>query len=225
MKDTFVVIAAYNAEDSIGKVVKKLLKKNYSIVVVDDGSKDSTLKVASKYPVFLLRHIINRGQGAALKTGIDFALQKGAKYIITFDADDQHRVEDLPAMLKPVKAGKVDIAIGSRFLKDESDIPFIRKFLLKGSVIVLRMMYGVPITDAHNGLRCMSRKTAQKIELKSDRMEHASEFIEQIKKKHLKYKEIPVVIRYTDETLQRGHGGFMQAIKILARMVYKKIMD
>ena len=109
MKNTYIVIAAYNEQDNIVKVVRNLKKAGYSnVVVVDDGSGDNTYIAAAKAGAVALQHPINRGQGAALKTGIDYALLHGADIIVTFDADGQHRVEDLPAMIKPVAEGKVD---------------------------------------------------------------------------------------------------------------------
>ncbi|MEM4264026.1 MAG: glycosyltransferase family 2 protein [Candidatus Woesearchaeota archaeon] len=222
MKNIYIVIAAYNEEKNISRVVKGLQQAGYSnIIVVDDGSKDNTFAVAEKAGAIVLQHPINRGQGAALKTGIDYALLQGADIIVTFDADGQHRVEDLPAMIKPVAEGEVDITVGSRFLK-KTKVPLLRKILLKGSIMTIRMFYGIKMSDAHNGFRVMSRKAAEKIDITCDRMAHASEIIEEIHKKNLKYKEIPVTILYTKETLKKGHGSYLGAIKILARMIFKK---
>src|SRR3989344_8169653 len=131
----WIVIAAYNEEHSIANVIRSLKSAGFeNVVVTDDGSRDKTFGVASKLTPQALRRVINRGQGAALKTGIDYSIGNGAKVIVTFDADGQHRVEDLPAMIGPVASGKVDITLGSRFLKEKSDIPLIRKLFLKGGV-------------------------------------------------------------------------------------------
>jgi polyprenyl-phospho-N-acetylgalactosaminyl synthase len=223
-KRIFFVIPAFNEERSIGKVVSDLLKAGYgNILVIDDGSKDNTYGVAKKSNATVLKHIINRGQGAALKTGIDFALKEGADVIVTFDSDGQHRVEDLPAMLKPVLEGKVDVALGSRFLQ-KTDMPFGRRVLLKGSILVQWIFYGVKLSDAHNGFRVLSREAAKKIEINSDRMEHASEILEEIVKKRIKYKEVPVVIRYTDYSMNKGHASFMGALKIFWKMVMRKVV-
>jgi polyprenyl-phospho-N-acetylgalactosaminyl synthase len=221
----FIVIAAYNEGKSIAKVVSGLKKANYhNIVVVDDGSKDSTFDVALNSGATVLRHVVNRGQGAALKTGIDYALRNGADIIVTFDADGQHRVEDLKAMIAPVKNGKYDITVGSRFLK-HVEMPFARRLTLKTAIFVVWFFYGAKMTDAHNGFRAMNRKAAQAIDITSDRMEHASQIVEEIHKKHLRYKEVPVTILYNDYTLQHGHGGIIQAIKVLGRMILRRIVD
>ena len=220
--NTHIVIAAYNEEKNISSVVKGLQKAGYSnIIVVDDGSKDNTFAVAEKTGATVLQHSINRGQGASLKTGIDYAVLQGADIIVTFDADGQHRVEDLPAMIKPVAEGKVDITVGSRFLK-KTKVPLLRKLLLKGSVLVVWIFYRMKMTDAHNGFRAMSRKAAEKIDITCDRMAHASEIVEEIRKKNLNYREIPVTILYTEETLKRGHGSYFGAAKILGRMMFKR---
>ncbi|MBW3011547.1 glycosyltransferase family 2 protein, partial [Candidatus Woesearchaeota archaeon] len=157
-KQVFIVIAAYNEEKNISKVIQGLKKAGYqNIIVVDDCSKDRTYELAEAQNIHVLKHVINRGQGAALRTGIEYALSLGADAVVTFDADGQHRLEDLPAMLKPVLEGEVDVTLGSRFLK-QTEVPPMRKFLLKGSIIVQNLFYGIKLTDANNGFRVLSRK-------------------------------------------------------------------
>jgi len=217
--NTWIVIAAYNEEHSIASVVKELSKVGYkNVVVVDDGSSDDTYKVAKHYTKHVARHVINRGQGAALRTGIDYALKEGADIIVTFDADGQHRVEDIPILIAPVKSGEVDVALGSRFLKEGSNVPLFRKIVLKGGIFVIWLFYGVIITDPHNGFRALSRDAAEKIEITMDRMEHASEILSEIKKRHLKFVEVPVVIRYTQYSMAHGQSSF-NSIKIFYRML------
>lgn len=223
-KSVFVVIPAFNESATIGKVVSDLLKADYkNIVVVDDCSADNTYEIASSFPVHVLRHSINRGQGASLKTGIDFALQNEAEVVVTFDSDGQHCAGDLSAVLSPVIAGDVDVTIGSRFIK-KIEVPFLRKILLKGSVLVMFLFYHIKMSDAHNGLRALSRNAAEKIEMTCDRMAHASEIIEEIHRKKIKFKEIPVTIKYNEETLKKGHGSYFGAVKVLTGMIFKKFM-
>ena len=223
----FVVIAAFNEEHSVPKVIRELHKAGYkNVVVVDDGSKDKTYEAALDAGATVLQHIVNRGQGAALQTGIDYALEQDADIIVTFDADGQHRVEDIPAMVKPVESGKYDVTFGSRFLTKQSkeNVPFLRKLYLKVGILVLLLFYGVRMTDAHNGFRALSREAAQKIRITADRMAHASEIVEEVHRLKLKYREIPVVIRYTDETLRKGHGSFREGCRILYTMIVKKFL-
>ena len=222
-KKIFFVIPAYNEGKSIGRVVNELKKAGYNnIIVIDDGSKDNTYAEAKKRKAIVLKHIINRGQGASLRTGIDYALKNGAGIIVTFDSDGQHRIEDLEAMLGPVVKGEVDVTLGSRFLK-KTNMPLSRKILLKGSILVQWVFYGVKLSDAHNGYRVLSRRAAEQIRIDSDRMEHASEIVEEIMKKKIKYKEVPVVIRYSGYSMKKGEASFFGAIKILFKMVIRRI--
>jgi len=221
----FIVIAAYNEGKSISKVISDLKHAGYdNIIVVDDGSKDDTYNFALNSGAVALRHIVNRGQGAALKTGMDYALRNGADMIIHFDADGQHRVEDLKAMIAPVKSGKYDISVGSRFLKPVK-MPFFRRLTLKIAILVVRIFYGAKMTDAHNGFRVMNRKAAETIDITSDRMEHASQIVEEIHRKNLRFIEVPVTILYTDYSLQHGHGGLGQAFKVFIKMIFRRILD
>jgi len=222
-KKIFFVIPAYNEGNSIGRVVSELKKVGYKyIVVIDDGSKDKTYDEAKKQGVFVLTHIINRGQGASLRTGIDYALKHGAEFIVTFDSDGQHRIEDLPVMLEPVIKGDAEVTLGSRFLRKTS-MPLGRRILLKGSVLVQWIFYGVKLSDAHNGYRVLSRKAARQIRIDSDRMEHASEIVEEIVKNHIKYKEVPVIIRYTGYSMKKGEASFFGALRILFKMVIRRL--
>ena len=223
-KKVFIVIAAYNEGKSILNVITNLKHGGYdNIVVVDDGSKDDTYDILLKEDVYALRHIINRGQGAALKTGIDFAMQQGADIIVTFDADGQHRVQDIEPMIRPVIKGECEITFGSRFLR-KVDMPFFRRLTLKIAIMVVWLFYGVKMSDAHNGFRAFSRIAAQRIDITSDRMEHASQIIEEVHRKRIKYEEIPVVILYSDYSLEHGHGSFRQALKIFGTMMFRKLV-
>jgi glycosyltransferase involved in cell wall biosynthesis len=219
----FVVIPAYNEEKTIGYVIRDLKSHGYrNILVVDDGSKDNTAEIVRGNGALLLQHIINRGQGAALKTGIDYALREKADIIITFDADGQHQASDLKELIKPVANKEVDIALGSRFLKKNKNVPLIRRLFLKGGALIFYMMYRIKLTDSHNGLRALSRKAAEKIEITSNGMEHASEIIDEIKKKKLNFKEIPVNIRYTQYSKKHGQSS-LNAFKIFFKMIIKKL--
>ena len=226
LNSVFIVVPAFNESRSISKVIKDLKKGGYkNIIVVDDGSKDNTFEIANSQNVFVLHHLINRGQGAALKTGIDFALLKGAKIIVTFDADGQHQVSDIKKLTAPVCSGRFDVALGSRFLNKETaaKVPLMRRFLLKGSVCITKLFYGIKLTDTHNGFRAFSRKAAEKIKITSNKMEHASEILEEITKNHLKYIEVPVTIRYSRYSIEHGHGSFLGALKVFFKMIVKKI--
>lgn len=221
--ETFVVIAARNEQQRIGLVLRGLKKEGYPrIVVVDDGSTDSTARIVRKHKAVLLQHVINRGQGAALRTGIEYALAHGADIIVTFDADGQHDPKEIKQMIEPIMDGEVEVTLGSRFLGTSPNIPWIKKLMLKGGVIFTYLVSGIKLTDAHNGFRAFSRNAAQLIEIKQDRMEHASEIVEEIYKKGISYKEVPVTIKYTVYSIKHGQSPFA-SFKIAFNLILRKL--
>jgi glycosyltransferase involved in cell wall biosynthesis len=222
MNNVYVVIPAYNEEKTITQVIHDVQQYTRQIIVVDDGSVDNTVALAQKEGVVVLRHIVNRGQGAAIKTGIDFALIYGADIIVTFDSDGQHIGSDIPRVIQPILDGKVDVVIGSRFLDKKSNVPFKRKIVLKLAILFTWMVNGIKLTDAHNGLRAFSRRAAQKINIKQDRMAHASEIIREIGKHKLSFQEIPVTIRYTDYSMQKGQKA-LDSLKIVFDLIMGEV--
>jgi glycosyltransferase involved in cell wall biosynthesis len=199
------VVPAFNESKMIASIVRDLKNEVDRVVVVDDGSTDNTGKLAKSEGAVVLQHFLNRGQGAALQTGIDFALQLGADIIITFDADGQHDVADIKKLAEPLMLDGVDIVLGSRFISSSKlKMPFLRLVILKLAVAFDRLRTGLKITDTHNGLRAISRRAAGLIKIRQDGMAHASEILEQISQLGLKYKEVPVTIKYTDYSRQKG---------------------
>ena len=159
--ETAVVIAAFNEEKVIKDVLENLKKvrPNDAIVVVDDCSTDNTFNIVkSVNNVFLLKHIINLGQGAALQTGIEFSKNLGVTYVVTFDADGQHDANDIDLFLNVMKEENLDIALGSRFLDIKNKIPTMKKFVLKLSTVFTRIVSGIQLTDTHNGFRVINIK-------------------------------------------------------------------
>lgn len=221
---TTVVIPAFNEGKRIGKVLKSLAKTRYSVIVVDDGSSDDTAVEVKKFrKVKLINHKTNRGQGAALKTGIRAALKLKSDVIITFDADGQHRASEIKKFTKKIDEG-YDVVLGSRFLK-QTKLPLRRKIILKGSIFVERVLLGVKLTDAHNGFRGLSLKAASKIKLAEPGMAHASEIVYQIKKKNLTYVEVPVNIKYSAETLEKGGNSIKRAIEVLSKILKWRLLN
>lgn len=198
-----VVIPAYNEEEVIGDVVNLVKSKVNHVIVVDDGSTDATSYQAKKVGAFVVNHSINRGQGAALQTGINFALGQSSDIIVTFDADNQHLADEIDDIIQPLLLGEVDVVLGSRFIK-ENNIPLAKTIVLKIATFITRFYTGMNITDTHNGFRAFSRKAASLIDISQDGMAHASEIIEEIKKHRLKYKEVPVTINYTSYSKHKG---------------------
>ncbi len=211
--DTWVVIAAYNEGAVIRDVVLGVAREGWSVVVVDDGSRDDTADCARSAGVTVVRHAVNLGQGAALQTGIDFALRRGARHIVTFDADGQMAVEDIPVLIAALDAG-ADIALGSRFLGTVEGATRERMALLKTAVMMSNRMSGLELTDAHCGLRAFHAHVAPKVRMVQNRMAHASELLRKIKQSRLRVVEVPCTIRYTAHSMAKGQGGF-QAVRIL----------
>ena len=200
----YIVVAAYNEAESIGDVVRELCEQYAHVIVVDDGSVDETGDLALAAGATVLTHLINRGQGAALQTGITYALNQGADYVVTFDADGQHDVADIGRLLEPISQGSVHAALGSRFLVQSGKIPLGRRITLLFAVLFTRFTSRARLTDAHNGLRAFSRHAAEHIDLQLDRMAHASEIVDQVVSSGLPYVEVPVHVRYTDYSLRKG---------------------
>jgi len=202
--DVWVVIAAYNEARAIALVLAGLAGLPYRVLVVDDGSTDGTADVAGRAGVAVLRHPINLGQGAALQTGIDYALLRGASYVVTFDADGQHRPEDIAGLLAALAANDADFALGSRFRGGAIDLPALRRLMLRAATWFTRATTGLALTDAHNGLRAMTRRGAARLRLRQNRMAHASEILHQIAASGLRYVEAPVTIQYSRYSLAKG---------------------
>lgn len=218
-------MAALNEEKVIAGVIKDLHKHGYKhIVVVDDGSTDGTAKQVEKAGAEVLKFVVNRGQGAALRTGMEYALSKGADIIVTFDSDGQHQAKDIVKLIDPIKKGEVKAVLGSRFIDDKTKMPLTRKVLLQGSRIVQFIFYGMWLTDAHNGFRALHKDAVKRIKLRSDRMGHSHEFAEQIHKHRIPYKEQAVEIKYNEYTLSKGHGGIFQAFRVLGQMIKDKVI-
>lgn len=202
------IIPAFNEERRIRGAIKDAAVYVSDVVVVDDCSADATLQAAFEEGAHVLRHAINRGQGAALQTGTDYALHHlGADIIIHFDGDGQMKGEEIPLLSEPIQMGAADVVLGSRFLGRESNVPFVRKWLtLKPAILFTVLMSGIKVSDTHNGFRALSKDAAGKMTITLDRMAHASQVLDLIKVHKLRYAERPVTIRYTDETLAKGQS-------------------
>ncbi|MHC4946688.1 MAG: glycosyltransferase family 2 protein [Planctomycetota bacterium] len=219
----FVVIAAYNEASCIADVAGAVRACYPHVVVVDDGSTDGTLDAALGGARYVLRHVVNRGQGAALQTGIEFALARGARFVVTFDADGQHRVEDVAAMLAPLARGECEITLGSRFLGGVVNLPWTRRLVLRLGVLFTRVVSRVQVTDAHNGFRAFTRRAAERITITADRMAHASEMIDLVRRTGLPFREVPVEIHYTDYSLAKGQSS-RNALRIVFHYLLGRIM-
>lgn len=203
--DTWVVVPAFQEESVVGGVVTDLRGAFPNVVCVDDGSRDASAAVAAAAGARVVRHAVNLGQGAALRTGIEFALlDPDARHLVTFDGDGQHRVGDAVRMVELLRTGTYDVVLGSRFLGDATGISRGRRALLRTAAVLTRLSSGLPVTDAHNGLRAMSRAFAEKVEITMSGMAHASEITAAVARLGARWVEVPVTIDYTQYSLGKG---------------------
>ncbi len=225
---TYIIIPAYNEGVVIKKTIQDLQNAGYlNIVVVDDCSTDNTFAQAQEAGVMVLRHLINRGQGASLRTGIEYVRENfSPEIIVTFDADGQHQPKDIPKLTQPLINNEADIVLGSRFLKKNSttNITTARKIMLKFAILFTNIISGIKLTDTHNGFRALNKKAYQSIKITRRGMEHASEIIDEIRKRNLRFTEVPVHIIYSDYSKNKGQatGNF---VKLGIKVILHKILN
>lgn len=219
-----MLVPTHNEGSVLRQSVEPLLQQMpLQVVIIDDGSHQPAVKQVQGLPVVVLRHKVNLGQGAALQTGITYARKANADYVITFDADGQHAASDLPALLQPLLRNEADIVLGSRFINGHSNsVPLFKKGILHAARFINYSFTGILLSDAHNGIRAFNKTALDKISLTENRMAHASEILFLIKKHRLRYKEVPVTVRYTRYARQKGQGGG-SAIKILFDLLLHKL--
>lgn len=214
------VIPAYNEALRIGPVIKDVLPLVDLVVVVDDASTDNTAEVAEQAGAFVLKHFINRGQGASLRTGTHYALSAGADIIIHFDADGQFLTSDLPTLLKPLKNNEADIVFGSRFLNTKNKIPKTKRYLIMPLAhLVNRVFFGIKLTDPQSGLRAFTAVAGTKLNWREDRMAHCSEILALVHQNYLRIEEVPMTVIY-HHFGQPFSGGF----KILKDLFLNKLI-
>lgn len=221
MGRTWAVIPMYNEGSMIGSVVSELRQSFPFVVCVDDGSSDDSVEAARSAGAVVVRHPINLGQGASLQTGFDFALSDPhMTEVLTFDADGQHLVDDAVGMLAKLRAENLDIVIGSRFLDDRTQMTPLKRATLRLAAFYTRLTTGMALTDAHNGLRVIGRELLEKINLRQNRMAHASELIDQIGGNKARWAEFPTHIVYTEYSKAKGQS-VLNSINILVELLFR----
>jgi len=210
MKTLILILPAFNEAQVIGPVLTKIklavkkLPTQTELLVVNDGSSDNTLKIVKKSKVKVITHIINRGLGASLATGLEYAEKVKADFAITMDSDGQHDPDDILKVLTPLLKKKADVVIGSRMLDNKQDMPFLRRLNNKAFNLLTLGLFKITTTDSLSGFRGFSKKAIQKIKLKTERMEVSNEFFTEIKRNQLKFTEVPIKVIYTDYSMQKG---------------------
>ena len=222
MREVWVAIPAFNEESIVRETVAEVRRAFSNVVVVDDCSSDRTKQFATEAGAVVCRHPVNLGQGAALQTGISYALRQGAEVIVTFDADGQHRVQDALAMVDELQRYRVDVVLASRFLGAAEGMPTTRAWLLRLATFYTRLTTGLALTDTHNGLRVLSRRAAHSISLRQNRMAHASEILGQIAQNRLAYREYPVTVMYTPYSRAKGQRT-SGAISVILDLFLRKL--
>jgi glycosyltransferase involved in cell wall biosynthesis len=219
-----IIVPAYNESKTLPEVLSELSRHFGRVICIDDGSNDLTAEYIQRTNTYMVRHPINLGQGAALQTGIEFALSDpSVRYLVTYDADGQHNVADVLTMLKCIKQHNLDVVLGSRFLGTTSHIHFPRRWLLRAAVAFTNLSSGIKLSDTHNGLRVFSRQAAEKLNLQMPDFSHASEIIEKIAENKFTFQEVPVTINYTKYSIKKGQS-ILNAVNIgFDVLLYKMI--
>lgn len=219
-RDVWVVIPLYNEATVIAEVIAGLLPDFPNVVCIDDGSRDGSGAVARAAGARVVSHPINLGQGAALQTGFEYALERDARYVVTFDADGQHRVVDAVAMVGRARDEDLSIVFGSRFLDDRTKPGLLKRIVLKTAVVATNWTTKTRLTDAHNGLRVIREDALRQIKLRQDRMAHGTEIVMQLGRTGLPYAEQPVEVLYTDYSRSKGQS-LLNSINILIELVIR----
>jgi glycosyltransferase involved in cell wall biosynthesis len=226
-KRVIVIIPAYNEERTIVHVIRALQRRGFTtLVVVDDGSSDRTGELAAREGAIRLRHLLNRGLGGALGTGISAALRLGAEVIVTFDADGQHDPDDVRRLLEPIDRGEAEVVIGSRML-DPRGMPYRRRLANWIANVVTYLLFGGWTTDSQSGLRAFSRGAASRMRIMTSGMEVSSEIIAETVRNRLTRKEVPVRAIYTEYSLSKGQSmtvGLQTLVKLLLAKVQRSVI-
>ncbi len=221
---TVALIPAYNEETRIADAIHDARRFVDLVVVVDDCSKDQTAERARSAGAIVLRHVINRGQGAALQTATEYALTVlKADIVVHFDADGQMDGSEIPSLIDPIVREEADVVLGSRFLGKQTNMPMTRLVANRLGRLFTSVFSGIHLTDTHNGFRALSRHAAQEITITLNRMAHASQILDLIKVKKLRYIERPVTIRYSQETLAKSPSS-LRAFGIVKDILKDKFL-
>ena len=219
--DVWLVIPLYDEATVIGDVVREARRHFPHVVVVDDGSRDGGAEVAHAAGAVVVRHPVNLGQGAALQTGFEYALsQPTMRWVVTFDADGQHQVSDVVAMLSKARSEDLQVVFGSRFLDERSAPGLAKRVILRLAVGYTNLTTGTKLTDAHNGLRVMRRDVVERLDITQNRMAHASEMVAEIGDMKVRYGESPVHILYTDYSRAKGQS-LWNSVNILVELMFR----
>ncbi|MGK2348282.1 glycosyltransferase family 2 protein [Actinomyces sp. W5033] len=220
LDDAWLVIPLYNEAPVVRGVIEQARRVFPHVVVVDDGSRDASACEAAAAGAVVIQHPVNLGQGAALQTGFAYVLERtGARWVVTFDADGQHSVEDAAAMVERSRREDLGFVLGSRFLDGSTQVGWVKRLVLRTAAAVSSRSSGMHLTDAHNGLRVIRRDALERVQLRQNRMAHASEIVRQLGATGLAWAEHPVHITYTDYSRAKGQS-LWNSVNILVDLVF-----
>lgn len=216
MERVSVVIPSFNVERSILEVIERVPKNVFELVVVDDGSRDKTKEIAEKTKAKVVKHDINYGKGRAIRTGASVVQ---GEIIVFIDGDLQHRPEDIPKLVEPIKKGRADITIGSRFLGDVKSMPKLRRLSNFISTSLIKIFFGINITDTQSGYRAIKKEYLEKMDLESERYNIETEVLAYVGKFKMRVEEVPIETIYGDEA---SHFTFLDIARFIYMLFYLK---
>lgn len=220
MPIVYIIIPAFNEEKTIGNVIDQVRRYYSDIVVVDDGSSDATSVIAKQHGAAVLQHRINRGQGAALETGDEYARQNNADIVVHFDADGQFLASEIGDLVDALERGHLDIVIGSRFLEKKSHLPLLKNYLLFPIARVInRIFFNIRLTDPQCGFRALTKNALKNITIENDGMAHCNEIIVKTLRYNLSFREVPITVIYNEFGQSIGGGS-----KLLKDMLLTKFL-
>ena len=193
-------IPAFNEEKNIAGLLIKLKKISQNIIVCDDGSEDLTGKIAENLGAIVIQHKKNLGYGSAIKSIFLKAHEVNADVLVTFDADGQHRIEDINTILEPIKKNIADIVIGSRFLDNKQEMPKYRKIGIQTITKLTNVTGGTKITDSQSGFRAYNKKILENIKPTESGMGISTEILIKTQKAGYRITEVPITILYEGDT-------------------------
>lgn len=221
-----IVVPVYNEAKVIADVIREIRDAgDYLVIVVDDGSTDDTFARAEGFErVIVLRQRINRGKGAATKTGIVAAKKIMADIIVTLDGDGQHDPKDVESLIQPIISDGYDVVLGTRMAQPEG-MPLLKIVANKIGNLITLLLYGIYVSDSQSGLRAYSHYAATRIDTKADKYEYDSKVIREINNNRLKYTEVPIKVRYTEHSMSKPQKqGFVNGLKTLVRMIWDMVV-
>ena len=215
----WIVVPAYNEGQVLGETLAGLHDHLARTIVVDDGSTDDTSAVAGRAGAVVVRHAVNLGQGAALQTGIDFALRRDAAFVCTFDADGQHEPGTIARMLAVLNESDADVVLASRFLGTTIGMTSLRGAMLRVAIWMTNRQTKLNLTDTHNGLRMFRRSAAERVRITQAGMAHGSEILSNIAAASLSVCEVPSTVLYSDYSRKKGQR-LTNSFKIAFDLLY-----